>query len=108
MGQLGQLGALGQMGQIPMRYPMEGIMPGYMPMNMNMNMAMLGLGMNNQIMMQPQPIKPILNLFREQVKTYSQQPPQTPSKNAKEVYPLKRTAYHVAIAYKIYLDKLKK
>ena len=26
----------------------------------------------------------------------------------KTVYPLKRSAYHVAIAYKIYLDKLKR
>jgi hypothetical protein len=56
--------------------------------------------------------KPI-NLFSEQVKNYNTNLINT-SKNqldkayVKKVYPLKRNAYHVTIAYKIYLDKLKK
>lgn len=58
--------------------------------------------------------KPIQNLFTEQVKNYNTDINNNVPKNqldkayAKKVYPLKRNAYHVTIAYKIYLDKLKK
>ena len=68
-----------------------------------------GLNLNPNQMFQ----KPIQNLFSEQVKTYNTNinvPPNSQLDKAyvKKVYPLKRNAYHVTIAYKIYLDKLKK
>jgi hypothetical protein len=84
------------------------MMPGYMPMNMSM---LMGLGLNNQILMQQQTMKPFQNLFSEQVKSFSQPPLQVPApvggRTLKETYPLKRSAFHVGIAYKIYLDKIK-
>jgi hypothetical protein len=56
-----QLNQMVQMGQIPMRYTsIEGMMPGYMPMNMNL--AMMRLGINNQMNMN-QNIRPYQSLF---------------------------------------------
>lgn len=47
---------------------------------------------------------PSCNLFNEHLKITLNK---NPSAN-KSAFPLKRTAYHVSIAYKIYLDKLQK
>ena len=47
------------------------------------------------------------SLFKEQLtrfKSYDD----AGSRDPKQVFPLKRSAYHVAISYKIYLDRLKK
>jgi hypothetical protein len=103
-----------QMGQMPMRYPpLDNMAQNYLPnMQLGLNMKFLGMGMNNQLMVQQsqqqQFIRPCQNLFAEQVKAYNNNKPTTIVSNPKEAYPLKRAAYHVAIAYKIYLDKLKK
>jgi hypothetical protein len=81
-------------------------------------MGMMGVGMglgmpSNMYPLQPmaQP-KPPVNLFHEQVKALKQAS-KSPEKDRgglsfKEAFPLKRSAYHVTIAYRIYLDKLKK
>lgn len=103
-GMQGMQGLPMQMNQLSM-----GMMQGYLPnMQIGLNMKLLGMGMNNPLVMQQQS-KPNLNLFNEQAKIYStNKSDNNKSKNEKEVYPLKRAAFHVAIAYKIYLDKLKK
>ena len=78
------------------------------PMNlggMGMNMMNMNMG-NNQGMNFQQANKsqqPPVNLFKEQLSTFK-----VNNKDAKAVFPLKRSAYHVAISYKIYLDTLKK
>lgn len=81
-------------------------------MGMNgMNMNMMGIGMqgNPPFMFPGQNLnmKPVPNLFNQQVNSFKSNPDKN-SKDIKAVYPLKRSAYHVAIAYKIYLDKLKR
>lgn len=72
----------------------------------------LGMGANGQqIMSAPPvraPVRPIQNLFSEQVKSFKLPAIDNEASNIKKAYPLKRSAFHVAIAYKIYLDKLKK
>ena len=51
---------------------------------------------------QQQELQPACNLFQQHLKI-------TANKNTnKAAFPLKRAAYHVTIAYKIYLDKLQK
>jgi hypothetical protein len=82
------------------------------PMNMNMNMGMMGMGgMNNPYMFPPPRLnpnpKPIPNLFNEQFNAFKASR-DSASPDIKTVYPLKRAAFHAAIAYKIYLDKLKR
>lgn len=81
------------------------------PLNMGagMNMNMMNMNMGNNPGMnfqgnkpQQPPFNPV-NLFREQLSSFK-----VNNKDAKTVFPLKRSAYHVAISYKIYLDKLKK
>lgn len=104
-----------ELAQLLMRYNNQGYFYGGFPtigMNgMNMNMNMMGIGMQgNSPFMFPSPsmnIKPVPNLFNEQVNSFKSNPDKN-SKDIKAVYPLKRSAYHVAIAYKIYLDKLKR
>lgn len=61
--------------------------------------------MNNQ-MLAEQSFRPFQNLFSEQVKAYTQKNTQD-GKKPKD-FPFKRAAYHVGIAYKIYLDRLQK
>ena len=84
---------------------MGGIPP--MGMNMNNNMMNMNMGPNNQYNAQPPKTsqQSSTNLFSEQLTTFKSSDARP---DVKTVYPLKRSAYHVAIAYKIYLDKLKK
>lgn len=75
------------------------------------NLAMMGLNLSNT----PLPPKnnfplvrtekPITNLFQEQLSSFKGE--QKP-KDTRSAYPLKRSAFHIAIAYKIYLDKERK
>ena len=79
-------------------------------MNMQ-NMQMMGMNMNMgnnlQFGMQPRNMQQTQSLFSEQVNKFKTVKDE-PRPDAKAVYPLKRSAYHVAISYKIYLDKLKR
>lgn len=82
---------------------------GGIPVGMNMNnLAMMGIGMQNipgnQRFVPPKDQK--INLFTQQVKAFKTIEQSTP-KDPKVAYPLKRSAFHIAITYKIYLDKLK-
>jgi hypothetical protein len=102
LAQMGPLGQFGQMSQIGMRFP--GMVQSYMPLN-----ELVGLHINNNLCMpQGKNMRPIQNLFVEQLKAYQMTPP-TPnvSKVWKESFPLKRLAFHVGIAYKIYFDRMK-
>ena len=76
---------------------------------MGMNMSMMGVNMHNmsQMFQNPMNQKPIVNLFNEQVSSFKSATTNS-NKDLKTVYPLKRSAFHAAIAYKIYLDKLKR
>ena len=82
------------------------VMNGMNNMNM-MGMAMPNMAGNSQYMYHQPKMnqKPIQNLFNEQVKTFKAN--DTNKKETKIAYPLKRSAFHVAIAYKIYLDRVK-
>jgi hypothetical protein len=91
-------------------------MYGGLPVGMNMNnLNIMGIGVpgmpNNPLLLNQNRnnMKPIPNLFSEQYKSFKtveQNPPDAP-KDTSSVYPLKRAAFHIAIAYKIYLDKIK-
>jgi hypothetical protein len=102
LAQMGQIGQFAQMGQMGMRFP--GMMQGYLPMN-----ALMELDLKNKYFMpQGARLNPVQNLFAEQLKAFKMPPPApTVSKLWKESFPLKRAAFHVGIAYKIYFDKLK-
>ena len=102
-----------ELAQFLMRYNGGQNFPMFGGFPMNMNMGMMGVNMNmpggsqfgfpaarNQ--------QPVANLFNEQVSSFKTIKNDNSSKDAKTVYPLKRSAYHVAISYKIYLDKLKR
>jgi hypothetical protein len=106
-----------EIAQLLMRFNAQNYMYGSMPnmtdIPLGMNMGMMGLNLPNgqPFMYPPQmrlPAKPIQNLFNEQVKTFKLPAPDNEVSNIKTAYPLKRSAFHVAISYKIYLDKLKK
>ena len=76
------------------------------------NLGMMGMGVPNmqnphylfaQNKAQP---KTYQNLFSEQLKSFKTI--EVAGENDfKAAYPLKRSAFHIAISYKIYLDKLK-
>lgn len=91
------------------------LMYGGLPVGMNINnLPMMNLNpqnMQNQasnIFNQPRiNNKAFTNLFQEQVSSFKTVPEST-TKDSKAAYPLKRSAFHIAIAYKIYLDKLKR
>lgn len=102
LAQMGQIGQFAQMGQMGMRFP--GMMQGYMPMN-----ALMELDLKNKYFMpQGTRLNPVQNLFAEQLKAFKMPSPgPTVSELWKESFPLKRAAFHVGIAYKIYFDKLK-
>jgi hypothetical protein len=87
---------------------MYGSVPNMGDIPLGMNIGMMGLGQPFMFAPQMQPAKPIQNLFSEQVKTFKLPVTDNEISNIKTAYPLKRSAFHVAIAYKIYLDKLKK
>ena len=72
-------------------------------------MKFLSMGLPSQLLVHQNNmgLKPFQNIFTEQVKAFNSFPPES-KPNHKEVYPIKRSAFHAAIAYKIYLDKLKK
>ena len=96
--------------QMLMRCNNQNVMFGGYPMNMNMNMGMMNMGVqpmnNGQIGITPKnDQRPISSLFNEQVSSFKSQPE---NKDPKVVFPLKRSAYHAAISYRIYIDKLKK
>lgn len=86
---------MGQIGQIPMRF--QGSIP---PANGIPPLTYIGL-QNAPIMHKFQENPTTCNLFNEQLKSTLNK-----SSAKKPPFPLKRAAYHVTIAYKIYLDKL--
>ena len=93
-----------------MGFPMDSSIQNYLPnLQLELNMKFLSMGLPSQLLVHQNNIglKPFQNLFSEQVKAFNSHPPES-KPSQKEVYPIKRSAFHAAIAYKIYLDKLKK
>ena len=94
------------MAGMPMNVGNMGNMPG---MGNIGNMGMMNMNMqgNQQQQQQQGPTKQQqpANLFNDQLTRFRSN---DSDRDTKAVYPLKRSAYHVAISYKIYLDRLKK
>lgn len=100
--------------RIPQNYIYN--IPGINIQSLPMGMMGVGMGLGMPSSMYPlQPMaqpKPPVNLFHEQVKALKQasksQEKDRGGLTFKEAFPLKRSAYHVTIAYRIYLERLKK
>ena len=97
-----------------MRNYNQNLIYGGLPVGMNMNnLAMMSVNPQNLQNMQNQynhaslKNRAFTNLFQEQVTSFKTVQ-ESAEREAKSAYPLKRSAFHIAIAYKIYLDKLKK
>ena len=69
------------------------------------NMGMMNMNVQGNQQQGPMKVQQPANLFTEQLTRFRSN---DSGCDTKAVYPLKRSAYHVAISYKIYLDRLKK
>lgn len=114
---LGMMGVNGINGLTPMQMQLimsynnsQNFLYGRMAGGMGMGMMNMGVSNNQQFMYAPyrQNMKPIQNLFEQQLKSFKSVPAIGEERTIKKVYPLKISAYHVSIAYRIYLEKLKR